>query len=59
MSKNLYFLIYKRDSRRAELILREPTPDSKDFIRVRGGRASKILKNITSVLDAYALKYNV
>jgi len=52
-------LIYKRSCERAELILREPTLNSKDFIRIRGERASKLFRNIISVLNAYALKYNV
>lgn len=59
MSKNLYFLVYKTSGKRAELILREPTLDSKDFISIRGERASKLFKSIISVLDAYALKYNI
>lgn len=59
MSKNLYFLIYKTSGKRTELILREPTLDSKDFIRIRGERANKLFRNITSVLDAYALKYGI
>jgi len=59
MSKNLYFLVYKTDGKRTELILREPTLDSRDFIRIRGERANKLFKSIISVLDAYALKYDV
>ncbi len=57
MGKNLYFLIHRSGNKRAELVLREPTLDSKDFIRIRGERANKLFKNIISVLDAYALKY--
>jgi hypothetical protein len=59
MGKSLYFLIYKEDSRGAKLALREPTLDSKDFIRIGGKRASKLFRNIISVLDAYALKYSI
>ncbi len=58
MGKNLYFLIYVNSGKRSELALREPTPDSKDFIRIRGERASEMFNGIMSVLDAYALKYN-
>ncbi len=59
MGKNLYFLIYKTSGKRIELILREPTLDSKDFIKVRGKRANKLFRSIISVLDAYALEYDI
>lgn len=59
MGKSLYFLIYEIRGNRAMLVLREPTLDSRDFIRIRGVRANKMFKNIVSVLDSYALKYSV
>ena len=58
MGKNLYFLIYVNSGKRSELALRELTLDSKDFIRIKGERASEMFNSIVSVLDAYALKYN-
>jgi len=59
MGKSLYFLVYLNNGKRSELSLRTPTIDSRDFIRVRGVRATKLFNSITSVLDAYSLKYGV
>jgi len=59
MSKSLYFLIYRARGKKSELSLRVSTLDSKDFIRIRGVRANKLLRSIASVLDAYALKYDI
>jgi len=59
MGKCLYFLIYSTNSKGDELSLRTPTIDSRDFIRVRGARATKLFKNIISVLNAYSLEYGL
>jgi len=59
MGKSLYFLVYLDNKKRSELSLRTPTIDSRDFIRVRGARATKLFKGIISVLDAYSLEYDV
>jgi hypothetical protein len=59
MSKSLYYLMYINNGERSELTLREPTLDSKDFIKIRGKRASELFNGIMSVIDAYALKYNI
>jgi len=59
MSKSLYFLIYVDSGKKSELALREPTIDSKDFIRIKGKRVSKIFNSIMSVLDAYNLRFNI
>lgn len=59
MSKNIYFLIYRTKHKRSELSLRVLGETSRDFITIRGNKASKIFKIIFSVLDAYAIKYNV
>ena len=59
MSKNLYYLVYKARSRRPELSLKVLDLDSRDFIRVGGVRASRIFKVISTILDAYAIKYGI
>ena len=59
MSKSLYFIIYRARGRKSELSLRVSTLDSKDFIRLGGVRANRLLRSIASVLDAYALKYDI
>jgi len=52
-------LIYTHSSRKSELTLREPTIDSKDFIKIRGKRADEIFSDILSVLNAYSLKFSI
>ncbi len=59
MSKNLYYLVYKAGGRRPELSLKVLDLDSRDFIRVSGVRASRIFKAVSTILDAYAVKYSI
>jgi len=59
MSRSLYFLIYTHNSRKDELSLREPTINSKDFIKMRGKRVGKIFNDVMSVLNAYSLKFSI
>jgi hypothetical protein len=59
LSKNLYYLVYKARGRRPELSLKVLDLDSRDFIRVSGVRASRIFKAVSTILDAYAIRYSV
>jgi hypothetical protein len=59
LSKNLYYLVYKARSKRPELSLKVLDLDSRDFIRVSGVRASRIFKAVSTILDAYAVKYSI
>lgn len=59
MSKNLYYLVYKARSKKPELSLKVLDLDSRDFIKVSGVRASRIFKVISTILDAYAIKYSI
>jgi hypothetical protein len=57
MSKNLYYLIYRRRGRVSELALRILDLSLKDFVKFRGERANKILATIHRVIDAYGMEY--
>ncbi len=59
MGKSLYYLIYVNNGERSELNLRGLALDSKDFIRIKGKRAVELFNDVMSVLDAYALEYNI
>jgi hypothetical protein len=59
LSKNLYYLVYKARSKKPELSLKVLDLDSRDFIKVSGVRASRIFKVISTILDAYAIKYSI
>jgi len=52
-------LIYTHNNRKGELALREPTINSKDFIKMRGKRTVKIFNDVMSVLNAYSLKFSI
>jgi hypothetical protein len=58
MGRSIYFLVYKI-RKRPELSLRVLGVDSKDFIKVRGGRASSIFDIVSKTLNAHAIEYGV
>ena len=60
MNKSIYSLVYRPLRKKPEISLRilsEAT--TRDFLVIRGNKATRILKTILTVLDAYAIKYNV
>jgi hypothetical protein len=59
MGRSLYFLVYRARGKRPELALRVLSPNSKDFTRIRGDRASKVLEVVSKVLNMCALNYSV
>jgi len=60
VNKSIYSLVYRPLRKKPEISLRilsEAT--TRDFLVIRGNKATRILKTILTVLDAYAIKYNV
>jgi len=55
MGKHLYFLVYER----GRLELRFPGLEARPAIIMRGVQADKAFRAVKSVLDGYALKYDV
>jgi len=57
---NIYSLIYRYSSRRPELSIRVLSDAAtRDFLVIRGERASRVLKTMLTVLHAYAIRYDV
>ena len=60
MASNIYSLIYRYSSRKPELSIRVLSDvATRDFLVIRGERASRVLKIMLAVLHAYAIKYDV
>ena len=58
VSKSIYSIVYRPLRKKPELSLRVLSETAtRDFLVIRGDKAAKILKNILTVLDAYAIKY--
>jgi len=60
VNKSIYSLVYRHLRKKPELSLRVLSEAvTRDFLVIRGDKATRILKTILTVLDAYAIKYNV
>ena len=60
MNKSIYSLVYRPKHKKPEISMRILSEAAtRDFLVIRGDKATRILKTILSVLDAYAIKYNV
>ncbi|MCC6023983.1 MAG: hypothetical protein LM600_04715, partial [Thaumarchaeota archaeon] len=60
MSRVIYSIVYRPLRKKPELSLRVLSEAAtRDFLVIRGDKATRILKTILTVLDAYAIKYNV
>jgi len=60
LASNIYSLIYRYSSRKPELSIRVLSDAAtRDFLVIRGERASRVLKTMLTVLHAYAIKYDV
>jgi hypothetical protein len=59
VSRGIYSIVYRTLRKKPELSLRVLSEAAaKDFLVIRGDKATRILKNILTVLDAYAIKYS-
>jgi hypothetical protein len=57
---SIYSLVYKYSRRKPKLSIRILSDTAtRDFLVIRGKRAAEILKIMITVLDAYAIRYNV
>jgi hypothetical protein len=57
---SIYSLVYRYSRRKPELSIRILSDTvTRDFLVIRGEKATGILKTMITVLDAYAIKYSV